>query len=310
MKQSTAKHTEKEQFAGINILELLSENDEKSVLQALRNIQKEHNVTESLIDYAKNSSTPYYEVNLKHNLVLKIGAISSFSEEEISLIIFEQSRIYTDLYTMGETFPRSDVPHEETLIATFLEGYKDSVVVSIQYKKDNKRRMIGGCMIAFNKSDANFIEAIDVKSEVESKIPTFQSLQVTKTEDTVSHIFKNMKERDIVNPIRFWRQDKETLLELGITDYSLASKIIASIPFGYIRFSEENNIPVPPFALVDTHDHHVVSLIEDQFGAKIFAKNGELVSTEKVLSSILMYHYGDESFGGYFGSKLVFSGGR
>lgn len=299
------ERVDSEKFAGLVVKDVLDPVQESNVLDHIRTIQRKHELQSTLLDRTTSSEKPYYDIDLQNNLKLKIGHLNSFSQAEIACIVFEQARVYTDLATMGDSFPRHDIESEEMLVAAFLESTNENIVVSVQYKTPLGRKMIGGCMVVLNDSEQPLIQSALSNNSYESALPTFQSLRLIAVDERLETTFSSTKERDVVNPIRFWRQDKNTLERLGVTDRSIASKIVASIPLGYRQYSLNRGAPIPPYALVDTHDPHVVSLIEKNFGAHIFAKNGEIAPTEEVLSTILKYHYGDETHGGYFGQITI-----
>jgi hypothetical protein len=202
----------------------------------------------------------------------------------------------------GKSFPAVD--SEEELLATFLSGSQDTVVISVQYVGPGVIKMIGGCMVVLNSSDRPVLEVLQNREGAQSLIPTFQSLYLKDIPTTLTQLIEGKHERDIANPVRFWRQDTDTLKRLRIEDRSLAQKIVACIPLSYVTFALSKKRAIPPIAIVDTHDEGIIKLIEG-FGAKLLAENGILAPTGTVLNGVLKYHYGGESVGGYFGQISI-----
>lgn len=291
-------------FAGYAVRDVYTQAEENELVGLLTAIAKKYNVVSSLIEPSEFLDALYVNHNLTPQLLIKVGPLRAFDEASLAQIVFEQSRIYADLATMGKKFPRGDQSSEEELIASFLNVSPETVVISVQYIGPGVRKIIGGCMVALNSSEKNVLEVLESGANTSSAIPTFQALYVKDVNDTFRRPLENKLEKDVANPVRFWRQDVETLKRLHIEDRFIAQKVVACIPLSYVTHSLSKKRSIPSLAIVDTHDEGIIRLIEE-FGAKPLASNGILSPTKTILEGVLKYHYGGESVGGYFGKISI-----
>ncbi|MBI2020235.1 hypothetical protein HYS94_02335 [Candidatus Daviesbacteria bacterium] len=235
---------------------------------------------------------------------LIIGPLRAFSRGEVAAVIHDQVVIYVMDRALGN-FPIGDTEAEEELVASMIGGFNQhDVFISFHVRSQESFKPVAGGRLTFGRSQESLVK--NITREDDSHIQTFNALHV-KEETLSKSPLANTSESEVVCISRYFCQPRQVLKELRLENigYRLPLYTVAHFVGGYVGYAQREGLPVPKFAVYDTHLSSLAEVTRKKFGAEVIASGEDVSPTKLILGTILRYHYGGLEYGGYKNHIMV-----
>lgn len=265
-----------------------------------RSLVDETTISEPYFQFTDQGLQPYISFELG-KIKVKAGRIGAFTAEELAPHLNELTNRYVFGGTMGDKFPKNDKKANNALHSVMISGYQsDRQLVTISVEKDEGVVPLSSVHSSMGSGDNPLRQSMVCG---ESSLSSLSALKVAdRTRKVTQSFFNNfgyIPEKAVVSMSRLYDRSKRDQKLSGFEPSQLGWLAMAIIPHTILKeVIEHPEGSIPELFLYDTLPF-VQTNLENKFSAQKIADANQLISTTRVLNSILMYHYGDKAHGGY-----------